>query len=110
MDLYLCFENLYKMQKEIQLEEIDNKNRNLVLGLLFDAIGMLSFTIPFLGEFSDVVWAPIAGFLMTWMYKGTVGKVGGTIAFLEEIFPFSDFIPTFTLTWIYNYWIKNKNV
>ena len=110
MDLYLCLENLYKMQKEIQLEEIDNKNRNLVLGLLFDAIGMLSFTIPFLGEFSDVVWAPIAGFLMTWMYKGTVGKVGGTIAFLEEIFPFSDFIPTFTLTWIYNYWIKNKNV
>jgi hypothetical protein len=98
------------MQKEIQLEQIDNKNRNLVLGLLFDAIGMLSFTIPFLGEFSDVVWAPIAGFLMTWMYKGTVGKVGGTIAFLEEIFPFSDFIPTFTLTWIYNYWIKNKNV
>jgi hypothetical protein len=110
LDLYLCFENLYKMQKEIQLEQIDNKNRNLVLGLLFDAIGMLSFTIPFLGEFSDVVWAPIAGFLMTWMYKGTVGKVGGTIAFLEEIFPFSDFIPTFTLTWIYNYWIKNKNV
>lgn len=98
------------MQKEIQAEQIDNKNRNLVLGLLFDGIGMLSFTIPFLGEFSDVVWAPIAGFLMTWMYKGTVGKVGGTIAFLEEIFPFSDFIPTFTLTWIYNYWIKNKNV
>jgi hypothetical protein len=98
------------MKEEIQLEQIDNKNRNLVLGLLFDAIGMLSFTVPFLGEFSDVVWAPLAGFLMTWMYKGAVGKVGGTIAFLEEIFPFSDFIPTFTLTWIYNYWIKNKNV
>ena len=98
------------MKEEIELEQIDNKNRNLVLGLLFDAIGMLSFTVPFLGEFSDVVWAPIAGFLMTWMYKGTIGKVGGTIAFLEEIFPFSDFIPTFTLTWIYNYWIKNKNV
>ncbi|HSN48043.1 MAG TPA: hypothetical protein VLR29_04725 [Flavobacterium sp.] len=98
------------MQKEIHAEQIDNKNRNLVLGLLFDAIGMLSFTIPFLGEFSDVVWAPIAGYLMTWMYKGTVGKVGGTIAFLEEILPFSDFIPTFTLTWIYNYWIKNRNV
>ena len=96
------------MQKEIELEKIDNKKRNLVLGLLFDGIGMLSFIIPFLGEFSDVVWAPIAGFLMTWMYKGTIGKVGGTIAFLEEILPFSDFIPTFTLTWIYNYWIKRK--
>jgi len=96
------------MKEEIQAEEIDNKNRNLVLGLLFDGIGMLSFTVPFLGEFSDVVWAPLAGFLMTRMYKGTIGKVGGTITFLEEIFPFSDFIPTFTLTWIYNYWIKKS--
>jgi len=96
------------MNEEIQLVQIDHKNRNLFLGLLFDGIGMLSFTVPFLGEFSDVVWAPLAGFLMTWMYKGTVGKVGGTVAFLEEIFPFSDFIPTFTLTWIYNYWIKRK--
>ena len=93
----------------MQIEKTDNKNRNLFLGLLFDAIGMLSFTIPFVGEFSDVVWAPIAGYLMTTMYKGTVGKVGGVVAFLEEILPFSDFIPTFTLTWIYNYVIKNRN-
>lgn len=98
------------MKEEIQVEQMDNKNRKLVLGLLFDGIGMLSFTIPFLGEFSDVVWAPLAGFLMTWMYKGTIGKVGGTITFLEEILPFLDFIPTFTLTWIYNYWIKKKKV
>jgi hypothetical protein len=39
-------------------------------------IGMLSFTVPFL-EFSDVIWAPLAGYLMTWMYKGTLGKIGG---------------------------------
>ena len=39
----------------------------LILSLLLDAIGMLSFSIPLLGEFSDVVWAPLAGFLMTWM-------------------------------------------
>ena len=89
--------------------DMQNKKRNLIFGLLFDAIGMLSFTIPFIGEFSDVVWAPIAGFLMTRMYKGMVGKVGGVITFIEEIIPFSDFIPTFTLTWIYTYWIKNKN-
>jgi hypothetical protein len=94
--------------KEIQREQIVNKNRNLILGIVFDAIGMLSFSLPYLGEFSDVVWAPIAGFLMTWMYKGTVGKVGGIFAFLEEIVPFSDFIPSFTLTWIYNYYIKKE--
>lgn len=96
------------MQEEIQVEHKETKIRNLILGILFDALGMMSFTIPLLGEFSDVVWAPIAGFLMTWMYKGTVGKVGGIFAFLEEIIPFTDFIPSFTLAWIYNYWIKKE--
>ena len=84
----------------------DNKFRNLILGLIFDGIGMLSFTIPLIGEFSDVIWAPLSGFLMIWMYKGLLGKIGGTITFLEEILPFSDFIPTFTLVWIYNYFIR----
>jgi hypothetical protein len=97
-----------KILEEIKKEEIGNKNRNLILGIAFDAIGMLSFSIPLIGEFSDVVWAPMAGFLMTWMYKGTVGKVGGIITFLEEIIPFTDVIPSFTLTWIYNYWIKKE--
>jgi hypothetical protein len=92
--------------EEVIKEKESHKNRNLILGIVFDAIGMISFTIPLLGEFSDVVWAPIAGFLMTKMYKGTVGKMGGIFTFLEEIIPFTDFIPSFTLTWIYNYWIK----
>lgn len=94
--------------EKIQEEQIGNKNRNLILGIVFDSIGMLSFSIPFLGEFSDVIWAPMAGFLMTWMYKGTVGKVGGIFTFLEEIIPFTDFIPSFTMTWIYYYLIKKE--
>ena len=97
------------MTGQVEISSDINKTRNLVLGLLFDAIGMLSFSIPFLGEFSDVIWAPLAGYLMTWMYKGTIGRVAGVISFVEEILPFSDFIPTFTLTWIYNYIIKNKS-
>lgn len=97
------------MEEQAQIVTVNNKTRDLVLGILFDAIGMLSFTFPFIGEFSDVIWAPLAGFLMTWMYKGTIGKVGGTIAFLEEILPFTDFIPTFTLTWVYTYLIKKQN-
>jgi hypothetical protein len=82
------------------------KKRNLFLGLLFDAIGMLSFTVPMVGEFSDVIWAPISAYLMTIMYKGSVGKVAGVVTFLEEIIPSTDIIPSFTLTWIYNYVIK----
>ena len=96
------------MIEQVPTSTDNNKKRNLLLGILFDAIGLLSFTVPLVGEFSDVIWAPIAGFLMTWMYKGTIGRVGGVVTFLEEILPFSDFIPTFTLTWVYNYWIKKK--
>lgn len=87
------------------------KNKKLFLGILLDAIGMLSFTIPGVGEFGDIVWAPLAGFLMTKMYEGRAGKVAGILAFVEEILPFADVIPSFTLTWIYTYWIKsNDNV
>ena len=90
-------------------EKNNAKNKKLVLGILFDAIGMLSFTIPGIGEFGDVVWAPLAGFLMTKMYEGRVGKVAGILTFVEEILPFTDVVPSFTLTWIYTYWIKNKD-
>lgn len=87
----------------------NTKNKKLVLGILFDAIGMLSFTIPYIGEFGDVVWAPIAGFLMTRMYKGRVGKVAGILTFVEEIIPFTDIIPSFTITWLYTYLIKKND-
>lgn len=83
-----------------------NKNRDLALSILFDCIGMLSFGIPFIGEFSDVIWAPVSGLLMAWMYKGWSGKVAGVCSVLEELFPFTDFIPSFTLMWFYTYVIR----
>lgn len=83
------------------------KYRLLLLGILFDGIGMLSFVIPIVGEFSDIVWAPLSAFLIYKMYKGTEGKVSSLVAFVEEIGVFgTDFLPTFTLTWIYKYIIK----
>lgn len=96
------------MTKEVQVDPIANKYRNLFLGIVFDGIGMLSFTVPLIGEFSDVVWAPIAAYLLTKMYKGRIGKIGGIIEFIGQILPFSDIVPTFTLTWIYYYLFKKK--
>lgn len=85
-----------------------HKTRDLALSILFDAIGMLSFTIPLIGEFQDIVWAPLSAFLMAKLYKGTMGKVAGVFSFLEEILPFTDIIPSFTLMWCYTYLWKKK--
>ncbi len=86
----------------------DQKYKKLFLGLLFDTIGMLSYALPFIGEFSDVVWAPIAGWLISTMYKGKMGQAAGIVTFIEEIIPGLDVIPTFTLMWLYTYVFKKK--
>ena len=70
---------------------------------------MLSFAIPFIGEFSDLIWAPVAGWLMTRMYKGKIGQGAGILAFIEEIVPGLDIIPTFTLMWMYTYVFKRAS-
>jgi hypothetical protein len=80
----------------------------LLLGLLLDLIGTLSFFIPGIGEFSDIIWAPLAGWLMTRMYKGVSGRTAGVLAFLEELLPGLDIIPSFTLMWLYTYVIKRR--
>ncbi len=89
-------------------KEIDDKYKKLFIGLLFDAIGLLSFTIPLVGEFSDIVWAPLAAWLMTRMYKGKIGQGAGVITFIEEIIPGLDVIPTFTIMWLYTYVFKGS--
>ncbi len=83
------------------------KYKLLLLSIFMDAIGMLSFFIPVIGEFSDVVWAPVSAFIIYKMYPGTIGKVGSIISFIEEAGIFgTDLLPTFTLTWIYKYLLK----
>lgn len=98
------------MIEQVQIKtESDKKQKQLLLSLLFDAIGMFSYALPFLGEVTvDVIWAPISGIILARMYKGTVGKVGGIISFLEELLPFTDVLPTFTLTWIYTYYFRKE--
>lgn len=96
------------MKQIEQGSEKKNKTRDLILSLLFDAIGMMSFSIPFIGEFGDVIWAPLSGLIMVWMYKGSMGKVAGVVSFVEEIFPVTDIIPSFTLMWFYTYFIKKS--
>jgi hypothetical protein len=96
------------MTKELTKLESNNKSRDLILSFIFDAIGMLSYLIPLVGWITDIIWAPIAGLILLKMYKGNVGAVGGIVVFVEELLPGFDFIPTFTLTWMYTYLIKKN--
>ena len=81
-----------------------SKRQKLLIGILFDLIGMLSYVFPLI----DVVWAPLSAFLMIKLYKGNVGKVGGIISFIEEAVPGLDFFPSFTLTWCFVYLLNSK--
>ncbi|MCW8982251.1 MULTISPECIES: hypothetical protein [Altibacter] len=80
-----------------------SKYKLLRKGLLFDAVGMITMAIPVVGPFLDLLWAPYAAKKMNDMYSGTSGKIASVIVFVEEILPVSDFIPTFTLMWLYTY-------
>lgn len=71
----------------------------LLLCVILDIVGMLSFTVPLIGEFSDVVWAPLSGIIYFSIFGGKMGKIGGVFSFIEEIIPFTDVIPTFTISW-----------
>lgn len=72
---------------------------NLAICIVLDIIGYASFTLPILGEFSDLVWAPLSGFLFYKLFGGKMGIFGGGFSFLEELLPFTDFIPTFSIAW-----------
>jgi hypothetical protein len=93
-------------QPEIIKPVKSDKKSKLILSLLFDGIGMLSYLVPVFGEAIDVFWAPISGLLLVIMFKGTAGKLAGVFGFIEELIPFVDIIPTFTITWFYTYVIK----
>lgn len=85
-----------------------NKQPNLALCIILDIIGYASFSIPFLGEFSDVIWAPLSGLIFYKLFGGKMGLFGGGFSFLEELLPFTDFIPTFTISWLIRQNKKNK--
>lgn len=85
------------------------KNKLLVKGLVYDALGMATMGIPVIGPFLDLAWAPYAAKKMSEMYPGKKGKLASVLVFLEEILPGTDIIPTFTLMWLYTFvWKKEK--
>lgn len=77
--------------------------------LWYDVVGMATMAIPVIGPFLDMLWAPIASRKMLQMYPGKKGKIMAAVTFLEEILPFTDVVPTFTLMWLYTFVWKTQH-
>ena len=67
----------------------------LLVCLLIDLIGLLSYLLPVIGELGDIAWAPLQGAVLVFMFGSRLGALG----FIEEIVPGLDFVPTATIGW-----------
>lgn len=83
----------------------EKKRKDLMASLAIDALGMVTYLIPALGEAADVVIAPIISVLIYAVHRTTFGAIAG---FLEEIIPFTDIIPSATIIWFYRYFLKRE--
>lgn len=81
---------------------------SLLFCLLMDAIGYATYAIPFLGEFGDIIWAPVSAFIFFKTFGGWKGAFGGAFNFVEELLPGFDFIPTFTIMWAWQNLMAGK--
>jgi hypothetical protein len=78
-----------------------NSLPSLATCIIFDLLGMASYLLPVLGETFDIIWAPISGIAFYFLFgMKKFGLLGGVFAFIEEIAPGLDIIPTFTIAWI----------
>jgi hypothetical protein len=66
----------------------------LLLCIAIDVIGSSSELVPFVGEVTDLVWAPIAGLALRSLYGSNILFA---LEFAEEILPFTDILPLATL-------------
>ncbi|MES2773998.1 MAG: hypothetical protein V4722_07425 [Bacteroidota bacterium] len=75
------------------------KQPSLLFCIMMDLVGFLTYSVPVLGEFGDLLWAPVSAIIFFVSFGGFKGAVGGLFNFVEEILPGTDFIPSFTIMW-----------
>ncbi len=82
------------------------KTFKLIAAVIIDLIGLTTYLLPGAAEGGDLVWGPISGFLIYMLFPNRKRMaIGGAI---EEMLPFTDFIPTAYLAWRLDY-VKDKN-
>ena len=77
----------------------------LILALIIDLVGYLSYLVPALGESTDLFWGPMSGVLILILFPDR--KLWALSGGIEEMIPMTDFVPTALITWWIEYY-KNK--
>jgi hypothetical protein len=72
---------------------------HIAICIVMDLIGMASYAFPVIAEYTDIIWAPVSAYIFIKLFGGRLGLIGGVLNFLEEIIPFTDIIPSFTISW-----------
>jgi len=85
------------------------KQPSFLFCILMDVIGYATYAIPFLGEIGDVIWAPVSAIIFYLSFGGRKGAIGGIFNFVEELSPGLDFIPSFTIMWLWQSWVRRRN-
>ena len=80
----------------------------LVICLAIDLIGTSSELIPFVGELSDVVWAPVAALLLRRLFGNN--NILAVLEFTEELLPFTDLLPLATIGWVVDTYARDTIV
>jgi hypothetical protein len=70
----------------------------LGVSLFIDALGSASYLVPVVGEVTDLGWAPLQTILIMALYDTTTPHLK-YVSFVEEILPFTDFVPSATIGW-----------
>lgn len=83
-------------------------NASLVVCIIMDLLGYATYAIPGFGELGDILWAPVSAVIFYKLFGGWKGAVGGVFNFVEELLPGMDFIPSFTLMWLWMYFKNRK--
>jgi hypothetical protein len=78
-----------------------NKWVVLLCCVVLDVIGACSYMLPGLGEATDSVWAPLSAWLLYCLFQSTSFSL---LNMVEELLPFTDFIPSATLAWVWYYY------
>lgn len=81
----------------------------LLICLFIDVVGVSSEALPIVGEFTDILTAPVAALALQNLFPGS-SKFIFLFEFAEEILPLTDFIPFATICWVVDTYFAESSV